>query len=157
MPMSYLVCLDPTCRAFQFQFDSDISNCPSCGKPLAFAGPPPKDDPKPVRKSIKLVHSSGQSFLVSDDEVEIVRTLNEVPTNTINLISFPKSDQVSRHHAIIRWKQNDASYTIKDLGSSNFTFVNGRRLNKDEEVPLNHRDKIRLGDTSYFEFTIEVL
>jgi len=55
--------------------------------------------------------------------------------------------QVSRHHA--RLTLQGASYFVEDLGSTNGSFVNGRRVMA--PTPLNPGDKLGLGDTVVLE------
>ena len=50
---------------------------------------------------------------------------------------------VSRLHAVI--KRDAEQVVIMDLGSSNGTYLNGRRLNPHTEEPLKHGDVIALG------------
>ena len=50
---------------------------------------------------------------------------------------------VSRRHAILAHKQN--VYTIEDLGSSNGTFVNGRRLAAQTPTVIEHGDELKCG------------
>jgi pSer/pThr/pTyr-binding forkhead associated (FHA) protein len=50
---------------------------------------------------------------------------------------------VSRRHAILAHKQD--VYTIEDLGSSNGTFVNGRRLDPQTPAPIKHGDELKCG------------
>ncbi len=52
----------------------------------------------------------------------------------------------SRHHAIIQ-KIKD-TYFIKDVGSTNGTFINGIRIPNDKYVKLNPGDKISIGNMS---------
>ncbi|MCZ7584850.1 MAG: FHA domain-containing protein [Deltaproteobacteria bacterium] len=51
---------------------------------------------------------------------------------------------VDRKHA--RIKLEHGRYTIKDLGSKNGTFVNGKRVKKER---LNHLDKVKVGDVFF--------
>lgn len=53
-------------------------------------------------------------------------------------------DKVSRKHAEIGLYGPEA-YVLRDLASTNGTFVNGRRVG--EKVKLRHWDLIRIGDT----------
>jgi hypothetical protein len=55
--------------------------------------------------------------------------------------------QVSRRHA--RLTLQGASYFVEDLGSTNGTFVNGRRVMS--PTPLSPGDKLGLGDTVVME------
>lgn len=50
---------------------------------------------------------------------------------------------VSRRHAIIMARNK--FLTIRDLNSTNNTFLNGLRLTPDQDVPLEHGDHIRFG------------
>jgi len=50
---------------------------------------------------------------------------------------------VSRHHAQILVR--DSAYFLEDLGSSNGTFLNGKRLEPHAEVPLLERDVFQIG------------
>jgi pSer/pThr/pTyr-binding forkhead associated (FHA) protein len=57
---------------------------------------------------------------------------------------------VSRRHAVLRW--NGRKCEIKDDGSLNGTFVNGRRV---RTATLKHGDEIRLGPTLVLEFAVD--
>lgn len=50
---------------------------------------------------------------------------------------------VSRLHAVV--KREAERVVIMDLGSSNGTYLNGRRLNPHTEEPLKHGDVVALG------------
>ena len=50
---------------------------------------------------------------------------------------------VSRLHAVV--KRDASRVVVMDLGSSNGTYVNGRRLNPHMEEALNHGDILALG------------
>ena len=50
---------------------------------------------------------------------------------------------VSRLHAVV--KREDSRVAVMDLGSSNGTYVNGRRLNPHTEESLSHGDIVALG------------
>jgi pSer/pThr/pTyr-binding forkhead associated (FHA) protein len=50
---------------------------------------------------------------------------------------------VSRLHVVV--KRDSNRIIIMDLGSSNGTYLNGRRLTPHVEEPLNHGDVIALG------------
>lgn len=58
-------------------------------------------------------------------------------------ISHPR---VSREHAVVFW--TGTLWRIRDLGSRNGTFVNGRRLGGGEEVALGPGAVLLFGDTS---------
>lgn len=50
---------------------------------------------------------------------------------------------VSRLHAVVKREANKAM--VMDLGSSNGTYINGRRIQPDVDVALSHQDVIALG------------
>ncbi len=50
---------------------------------------------------------------------------------------------VSRLHAVI--KRDASRVLLMDLGSSNGTYINGKRLNPNEETPLGNGDVVALG------------
>ncbi|MDX2077395.1 MAG: FHA domain-containing protein [bacterium] len=50
---------------------------------------------------------------------------------------------ISRKHATIR--HNGDKLELVDLGSRNGTFLNGKKLESEQSVPLTHNDEIRLG------------
>jgi pSer/pThr/pTyr-binding forkhead associated (FHA) protein len=50
---------------------------------------------------------------------------------------------VSRQHAVIRRK--DGGYTLEDLNSTNFTFLNQQKLTPKIEHDLKDGDQVRLG------------
>lgn len=54
-------------------------------------------------------------------------------------------EKVSRHHAALE-RLPDGSYQLRDLGSTNGTFVDGRRVS--EPVALRGGEEIRFGDTA---------
>lgn len=58
-----------------------------------------------------------------------------------------RDPSVSRRHAII--ERSKERFVIRDLGSSNGTFINGRRIHECELLP---NDRVRIGDT-LFRFT----
>jgi pSer/pThr/pTyr-binding forkhead associated (FHA) protein len=55
-----------------------------------------------------------------------------------------KSTLVSKHHAEIQLR--DQSYTVEDLGSTNGTYVNNKRLAARTRHALHLGDRVRIGD-----------
>jgi len=62
----------------------------------------------------------------------------------------PNSERVSRHHCV--FSLDDFSVRLKDLGSTNGTFVNGNRISK--EIVLKNGDHVVIGN---LEFQLSVL
>lgn len=68
-------------------------------------------------------------------------TIGRAPDNILVLAD----PQVSAYHAVISWQADPNRHLLKDLGSTNGTYLNERRV----AGPglLRHGDAIRLGDT----------
>lgn len=64
---------------------------------------------------------------------------------------IPDNNSISRTHAKIMCK--GGVFYITDNNSTNFTFVNGNKINPGQEVKLNSGDKIKLADEE-FEFRL---
>ena len=64
----------------------------------------------------------------------------DIDLNPINAIEFG----VSRIHACV--VAIEGSYFIKDMGSTNGTFVNHQQLNPYQMYPIRSGDKLRLGN-----------
>ncbi|MBO0794789.1 MAG: FHA domain-containing protein, partial [Ktedonobacteraceae bacterium] len=60
------------------------------------------------------------------------------------VVSDPKA---SAHHAVIQL--HGESYTVTDLGSTNGTFVNEQKLDRNIPQFLKSSDKVRIGDTVF--------
>src|SRR5258706_7144537 len=69
-------------------------------------------------------------------------TLGRAAGNTIVL----DDPRISRHHLVIRVHE-DGSYVLSDLGSSNGSYVNGRRVLLPER--LRHGDEIKVGAAAF--------
>ena len=66
---------------------------------------------------------------------------------TLDLTEYHGSDLgVSRFHAEI--SINDGKYYIKDMGSTNGTYVNGTKIAPYKLTPIRNGDQIRLGHLS---------
>lgn len=62
----------------------------------------------------------------------------------VDLSPYRASDSgVSRLHAMVKREANKV--TVIDLGSSNGTYINGRRIQPDVNVALSHEDIVSLG------------
>ncbi len=113
--------------------------CPACGKQLPPAGqqaqttPPEKAVPEQPRLVIRV---PGQSpWEVNLDRPTL--TLGRKPDNDIVL----SLDYVSGHHG--KLERRGTTWHYIDLGSTNGTFVNGRRV---QSVVLQDSDILRIGD-----------
>jgi pSer/pThr/pTyr-binding forkhead associated (FHA) protein len=68
-------------------------------------------------------------------------TIGREPENTIHI----DDSMVSRYHALVQKIKN--AYFIKDLDSTNGTFVNGHEIPKGKYIKINKADVIRIGRT----------
>lgn len=76
-------------------------------------------------------------------EVVIDRVLR-IGRDAGNDLRLPGDVAMSRHHA--RVTPTPECLFIEDLGSTNGTYVNGVRV---QRAPLNHNDRIRIGDAMF--------
>jgi serine/threonine protein kinase len=96
---------------------------------------------------LELVVTAGNALDVEirvEDEIEIGRAT----TGAGNLAG---DIEISRHHARIR--RDGASFAIEDLGSTNGTFVNGRRLESAHALSVG--DSIEVGGTTMLVRSID--
>ena len=56
--------------------------------------------------------------------------------------------RASRHHGDIRW--NGRQWEVVDRGSTNGTYINDARMEKDQKGVLQLEDEIRFGDKSFY-------
>lgn len=127
--------------------------CDNCGKPLAGQLPavqqPPAFTPAPQPvpgMRPRLVAANGAQFDLTGKSQAIIG--REDPVSGI----FPDVDLtphggdaggVSRRHAKLAF--NGFQWTVEDMNSTNFTFVNNQKLNPGVPQPLNNGDQLRLG------------
>ena len=90
--------------------------------------------PQPEAKQGAWLETSGEKFPVSGN--------SSIGRSARNIIVID-SQKVSRRHALIN-VQNVGEFWLIDLGSSNGTFLNGRRLH--QPVRLCDQDQIIIGD-----------
>ncbi len=82
-------------------------------------------------------------LIANDEAINLSNGTNRVgraPTNEVHIIS----EKISRFHVKLVVSGN--SIEVADLGSTNGTFVNDVRLEKDQVVTLELDDEIRFGD-----------
>jgi hypothetical protein len=99
--------------------------------PTAFAAAPAAMTGQP-----RLVMANGDEFPLSEGETTIGRELGLE-------LSLPNESTVSRRHAVVIRKGQ--SVTVRDLGSSNGTFVNGVKVAGD--TPIRPGDQVQFGQS----------
>ncbi len=87
-----------------------------------------------------IVQKSGKQIRVEEGQPV---TIGRAFDNTL----FIEDPSVSRHHAVIRWK-NGMMY-ICDLGSTNGSSLNGERLTPDYYYEMNYSDEMRIGSVPF--------
>jgi transcriptional regulator with PAS, ATPase and Fis domain len=87
---------------------------------------------------LKRGHSEGPPGEVI---IGALTTIGRSPGNTLVL----DDARVSRHHAVVRLHE-DGSFVVSDLGSSNGTYLNGRRVLLPER--MRHNDELTIGGTA---------
>lgn len=107
------------------------------------AEPEPEPEPEPV--PVLVVLAAPEASLGQGQQIELgpVARLGRADDNDLVL----KDRFVSSHHAEVR-KEGDG-YTLRDLGSTNGTFLNGLRVER--QASLREGDRIGIG-TSVFAF-----
>lgn len=99
----------------------------------------------------------GASLVLSIEKMGVPLVLKPAPTTILGRTGYPKYDKnvvdltpydavakgVSRVHAMLH--RNLGWLEVEDMNSSNGTYVNGRRLNKQEVQILHDGDEIQLG------------
>jgi hypothetical protein len=79
-------------------------------------------------------------------QVTIGRARQGEPEPEIDLSLAPEDPGVSRRHAMLE-RQDNGSYAVRDLGSTNGTFINNgsEELEPDAKVELDDGDRVRVG------------
>ena len=117
------------------------SHCATCGEPFKKAVVIPLtpaigiSGPRGARLAGRLADGKVGDFTLGEKT-----TLGRHPNNTMRLLDR----EVSKEHAIIQ--RVSGSYVLRDLDSSNGTFVNGRRI---RELKLRDGDEISLGNSRF--------
>jgi len=103
--------------------------------------------PEPEKVSTQVSSRSGWKLISSDGQAfHLVAGLTTIGRRRTNQI-WLKDDLVSREHAEIR--QMEQGLLVTDLGSSNGTFLNGKRLAQNQPCPLQAGDKLKIGQTEF--------
>ncbi len=113
------------------------------GRTLVDVGQRSPGDGAPVR--LICVDGGGPNVELETGEIRIGRHAE----NDLVL----ESDRVSRKHA--RVFRREDRFLVEDLGSSNGTFVNGRKLVANRAESIRHQDVLRMGDYRYLLFDVK--
>lgn len=97
---------------------------------------PPDPDTLPCHLALLVISGTGQGHRVLVDRPAV---LGRDPQSRVPVAD----DLVSRHHAVVEWL--DGQLIVRDLGSKNGTYVNGREIR--EPTVLKSEDHLRIGRT----------
>ncbi len=119
---------------------------PSAPEP-APAAAPSVPQPAPVAAQPRLLVEGTTTSFDLTGKASVIVGREDAPSNSfpdIDLTPFGAEEGgVSRLHA--RLSQSGDTWAIEDLESTNFTFVNRKRIAAKTPIPLNDGDEIRLG------------
>lgn len=145
--------LSLSCAACKAPLNAEQRFCSHCGKPVASGSARDQatelleaDGPGRNVTGPRLVITGGAAFpLSSRGEMYIGRDDPEdLHAPGVDLGPHGgAAGGVSRRHARLAWR--DGRWTIEDLNSMNYTYVNNRRLGANEPCVLQHGDQIRVG------------
>jgi pSer/pThr/pTyr-binding forkhead associated (FHA) protein len=147
------------CGACDHQNAFNAIRCEACGRSLtpttrSISDSMPNSAPTQIttvgdrRKGTVSLYIQGRNLPVKvEGTTHIVLGRRSSPDDTFVTVDLSSAEAhrlgVSRHHAVVHL--NDAYVTVQDLGSSNGTFVNQKRLQPGESRPLLSGDELRLG------------
>lgn len=89
-----------------------------------------------------------QTFNLTSDYYTIGRKNSSGPEHRPDVEVDTADKKMSRKHAAIR-KKGKTGFTLKDLGSKNGVWLNGKKMDAEEEVYLDDGDQFRLGETTF--------
>jgi FHA domain len=69
---------------------------------------------------------------------------------------FIDDTSVSKRHAVLHWNESQGRCTVRDLGSTNGTFLNGQNLST-REVTLKDGDILSFGNVQFWYLLTETL
>lgn len=170
-------CHEPSCSFFNQVLPHNAKVCPMCGTTLeqagqsqAFAGSTtphsqPFSPPSQItlesnghqhRPQLKLLHPSGQSFLLLRESGVIGRQNQGNGTRPeIDLTGLAHASIVSRSHAHLYWDERQQTYMVID-DSRNGSYVNGKLLARGAPHPLQKGDELQLGQEQLIRLQVEL-
>ena len=83
-------------------------------------------------------HGVEKTFKLSDEEMTVFGREDHVEFQIL------KDSQISREHFAIK-KEDDGSFYLIELGASNGTFLNDKKLESNDIVKLENNDQIKAG------------
>ena len=107
--------------------------------------------------TLKMIHNSGQQFIVSGRKSYIGRQGGkEIYNPEIDLSDIPYAARISRPHACIYWDESSQKYMITDENSVNGTILNGQSLKPHNSYSLKNGDVLQLGREQKITFSLYI-
>ena len=106
------------------------------GGTMEMRSAPPEAPPPPEKLRLKVVEGNAAGTVIEVEEVFVIGRQAEGAGTLASDI------EISRQHARIS-AESDGRFGIEDLGSTNGTFINGRRL--ESQTTLETGDRIEVG------------
>jgi hypothetical protein len=169
-------CPEPSCSFFNQVLPHNAKVCPMCGTPLGEAvqshaterfmphaaqsfppsSLPSSESSKQPRPQLRLLHSSGQSFLLLRGEGVIGRQTQANGTRPeIDLTGLPHASIISRSHAHLYWDKCQQAFMVID-DSRNGSYLNGKLLARGAPHPLQKGDELQLGQEQLICLQVEL-
>lgn len=138
----------PSCKAENL---TGAIFCDGCGTYLFTSSQPPiiTRDLLNGPKSLSLKHSRGVIELGAEANVILGREpSSQDQERLISLADLNAIEKgISRNHLHIYWR--DSKFFVRDLGSTNGTWINLVRINQDESTQITNGDNLRLGTLDF--------
>lgn len=164
----------PVCAA---EIPEGVTHCPDCGTeiqevtapsvqpsapippPVESVSPPPPVVPTPTTTGVARLLLKRGGALTGDEfpisgRVIIGRFERDTGPVDIDLGNLPESAYISRRHAEI-YQDESGQWFVKDLGSTNGTFVKAsgspqfQQIPKDQPFPISDGDEIAFGNVRF--------
>lgn len=108
------------------------------------------------RPQLKLLHPSGQSFLLLKEAGVIGRQNQANGTRPeIDVTGLAHASIVSRSHAYLYWDNSQQTYMVID-DSRNGSYLNGKLLARGAPHPLKKGDELQLGQEQLIRLQVEL-
>jgi hypothetical protein len=121
-------------------------------RPAAESAPPVAH---PAQVELRATHGplNGQMFPLPTPNGGVALIVGRNP-QTCQVVFPNETNVVSRLHCSFIWNASNQTLAVEDLGSSEGTFVNGKRLIKNEKAFLNTGDTVDLGGVTMNRFSV---
>ncbi len=125
--------------------------------PIIAAGATVYEQAPPLQPVLKLIHTSGQEFIMSGQKAYIGRRGGKKkPQPEIDITGLPYAERASRPHAHIFWDVGSQQYMIVDNQSANGTLVDGKKIDPWKPYVLRNGTQVVFGKENRIKFTVKI-